>query len=466
MAKCDDIEHWDAQGLENVIGTMDNIHKSHLKLGDTLEGVQANLSSWGGETAEAWHRYHGKTRVDIDDHGHQAKAVADKLRPLYDEVLSIKSQYRYLKATIVGNGSYDKSGELVHWKLNNDGSINTSGAPLGDMQSVATKQELEGQMKALLRKADGVDAEIADALKAITTPGGAVADGPHVGQSSPTQQPEPKPEDKHKPDPTIAAAALTPADQLPLTPKDGHPANPTEATARHDGQARGSDYLKSNPNLSPLRAGLSADEWRKRLANYKPGDELPDPRTPTGDKAIDAIAHAAGQQGSTYAWGGNKNVNGPSAGIPDGGDADKFGDTSRTGYDCGGLVRYSLEQATGHDGFVRTDQDALLQQGKSLGAGTDRLDKSVLLNPVENGGRVLTGRNYADVLPGIAQPGDVLVFEKSGAGHQQFDGGNTEHTGIYIGNGYMMNAHQSGEPVQPNSAAEDGRRVDVLRLTP
>lgn len=209
MAECDDIEHWDAQGLENVIGTMDGIHKSHVKLGDTLEGVQANLSSWGGLTADAWHRYHGKVRVDVDEQGHQAKAVADKLRPLYDEVLGIKSKYRYLKATIVGNGSYNESGELVHWKLNNDGSINTSGVPLGDMQSVATKQQLEDQMKALLHKADAVDAEIADALKAITTPGGGVADGPHVGPL------DPKPSD-----PSILASG-------PIGGADGNPRTPT-----------------------------------------------------------------------------------------------------------------------------------------------------------------------------------------------------------------------------------------------
>ncbi|MGC7238426.1 hypothetical protein RBA42_24580, partial [Mycobacteroides abscessus subsp. abscessus] len=94
----------------------------------------------------------------------------------------------------------------------------------GDLQGASAKQQLEDEMKALLRKADVVDQEIADALKAITTPGGAVADGPHVSQPAP--QPE------HRPDPTIAAAA-TPADQLPLAPKDGQLANPTMGTANN-----------------------------------------------------------------------------------------------------------------------------------------------------------------------------------------------------------------------------------------
>lgn len=235
MTTCDGVEHWDDEGLKNVIGTMDGIHKSHVKLGDTLDGVQANLESWGGLTAEAWRAYHGKIRVDIDAQGHQAKAVADKLRPLYDEVLGIKSRFRYLKSTIENNGHFGSDGQMVHWKLNNDGTINTGGSTKSADEAFA-KQQLEDEMKALLHKADGVDQEIADALKAITTPGGAVADGPHVGQPPvPTSpHPEPKPEDKPKADDaTIAAGTLTPADQLPLPSKDGTVPSLTEANARH-----------------------------------------------------------------------------------------------------------------------------------------------------------------------------------------------------------------------------------------
>lgn len=450
MANCDDVEHWDAQGLENVIGTMDGIHKSHVKLGDTLEGVQANLESWGGLTAEAWHRYHNKVRVDVDDQGHQAKAVADKLRPLYDEVLGIKAKYRYLKATIVGNGSYDKSGELVHWKLNNDGSINTSGVPLGDMQSVATKQQLEDQMKALLHKADGVDAEIADALKAITTPGGSVADGPHVGQTAPTSpHPEPTPEDKHKPDATIAAGTLTPADQLPLPSKDGTLPSVTEANGRHDGLKQGKDYLAVNDRAAPLLAGLSAGEWRKRLANYQPGEPLPDPRTPTGDKAIDTIAHAAGQQNTTYAWGGNKDKDGPSVGTllgdpppskepPLGGGAHRYNDDQRVGYDCGGLVRYSLEQGAQID----------VDRGTNTIDAGGRLERVTPLVP------------SSGISDANTQPGNVLVF---GGSEPWAAAQDTTHTGIYIGNGYMLNAPESGEPVRVDAVTGHGK-TDILRI--
>lgn len=434
MAKCSNIEHWSVEGLQNVIGTMDGIHKSHVKLGDTLDGVQANLSSWGGLTAEAWHRYHNKLRVDLDDQGRQAKAVADKLRPLYDDVLGIKAKYRYLKSTIEGNGTYDKNGNMQHWKLNDDGSI--SGAS-GDLQGASAKQQLEDEMKALLRKADVVDQEIADALKAITTPGGAVADGPHVGQPAP--QPE------HRPDPTIAATA-TPADQLPLAPKDGQLANPTMGTA-NNASPDAAKHLKLGPNASiaPLQAGVSADEWRKRLAHYKPGDALPDPRTPTGDRSIDAIAHAAGQQGSSYAWGGNRNLNGPSTGVPDGGTADRLKDTSRLGYDCGGLVRYSVEQAT--PGFGPNGK------GLDVGIGTDAIDGNHNLTRINENGRIPS----TSINNGQAGPGDVLVFGGQTSG--------TQHTGLYLGNGFYINAPGSGMPVQ----VDDLRNrtpdfADVLRV--
>lgn len=168
MVTCSDIEQWSAEGLQNVIGTMEGIHASHAKLGDTLQGVQANLQSWGGAAAEAWRANHGKFRTDVDDQGRQAKGVADALRPLYEEVLQIKAEYTELKSAIEGNGQVGDDGQMRHWKLNNDGTIDTGGATLSS-QEAATKQDLAGQMQRLLTKAGGVDVDIANALNAITS---------------------------------------------------------------------------------------------------------------------------------------------------------------------------------------------------------------------------------------------------------------------------------------------------------
>lgn len=233
-----------------------------------------------------------------------------------------------------------------------------------------------------------------------------------------------------------APGTVTPADELPL-PTDGHAPDPTEASRDNDSPDV-SDHLADNPRPSPLLAGLGADEWRQRLADFKPGDALPDPRTPTGDAAIDTLAFAAGQQNTTYAWGGNQSKAGPSRGVPDnGGDADAWGDTGRYGYDCGGLVRYSVQQGAGFD----------------AGIGTDAID----VNPAF--GRPAGGLT-SDQAAAQALPGDVLIF----GGAQQYAGGGTDHTGIYIGNGYMMNAPASGSPVRVDYVGPGRGKTDILRV--
>ena len=218
--------------------------------------------------------------------------------------------------------------------------------------------------------------------------------------------------------------------------KGGHTPFPTEATKDNTSPAI-SHHLSDNLHPSPLLAGLSADEWRQRLSHFQQGDPLPDPRTPTGDKAIDSLANAVGQQNTTYAWGGNKSKDGPSQGQGDTGQgANQNHDWDRYGYDCGGLVRYSVQQGAGID----------------LGQGTDAIDgNSNFSHPA--------GGVPSSAVIGKAQPGDVLVF----GGSQAYAETGTDHTGIYIGNGFMINAPDSGNPVRVD--AVDGHGLtDILRL--
>ena len=62
----------------------------------------------------------------------------------------------------------------------------------------------------------------------------------------------------------------------------------------------------------------------------------------------------------------------------------------------------------------------------------------------------------------LAQPGDVLVFE----GSDPFQGKGTQHTGIYIGRGFMINAPQSGMPVRVDdiTAQQGTNTTDILRV--
>lgn len=447
-----DIEKWNPDKLLAVIGTAESAHKSLEKLGENYDGTKRSLSDWGGLTAEAWKAQHGKLRTDIAEQGRQAKAVADAMKPLYDEVLAVKREYQDIKGTVERNASFDSSGTTVHWKLNPNGTINTGGASL-DYQSAMVKQDLEQRMQNVLARATTVDADIANALRAITS-GGMPTIGGQVPADKPKDEPKPAPQD-----PSMLASG-------PVGGPDGNPpypngATPTMIPGKTIPMADNSPGWDQNMAPGPQRD----QAWKDYLSGKNPDGSQRAPGTPplalpkpeaVSDKGLRVIGAAGRQQGVSYAWGGNKSVGGPTQGTlagdpPDGG-AHRYHDDQRTGFDCGGLVRYSTQQGAGYDVFQRAD-------GLDSGAGTDRIDKSQHLTPVSGGARIPSGK-----ISSIAQSGDILVFETPGSGHEAFSGNNTQHTGIYVGNGYMINAPESGKPVRLDNADEDSRMTDVLRL--
>jgi cell wall-associated NlpC family hydrolase len=199
------------------------------------------------------------------------------------------------------------------------------------------------------------------------------------------------------------------------------------------------------PGFPAIPAGPQREQnWRDYLNGVGPdGSRLVSPGTAPSalpnpeavrDPGLRALGAAGRQQGVSYAWGANQSTSGPTPGTlldDTSGDAAAFGDNARTGFDCGGLVRYSMAQTTGNDPFVgRRDGNY---------AGTDRLDASAHLTPVKGG-------LFGAAVSQYAQPGDVLVFGESG--HQAFSGADTHHTGLYVGNGVIINAPVSGSPVR------------------
>lgn len=110
-----------------------------------------------------------------------------------------------------------------------------------------------------------------------------------------------------------------------------------------------------------------------------------------------------------YAWGGGT-LEGPSQGISDGGGAaDANGDYNKVGFDCSGLSRYVYYQDTGVE-VPRTSQ-------AQYAAGTE-------------------------VSLAEAKPGD-FVFPNSSFG----DGG-PGHVQVYLGDGKVLEAPQSGDKVK------------------
>jgi cell wall-associated NlpC family hydrolase len=132
----------------------------------------------------------------------------------------------------------------------------------------------------------------------------------------------------------------------------------------------------------------------------------------TGDVQT-VINRALSVLGTTYAWGGGT-ASGPSRGIRDGGVADMYGDYNKIGFDCSGLMVYSFASA----GIYLPHYS-----GYQYAAGTH-----VPLSQI--------------------QPGDMLFYgAASGVIH---------HVALYIGNGMMVEAPQSGMVVRVTSVRYNG----------
>ncbi|SFI57707.1 NlpC/P60 family protein [Amycolatopsis sacchari] len=115
-----------------------------------------------------------------------------------------------------------------------------------------------------------------------------------------------------------------------------------------------------------------------------------------------AIARAMSQLGVPYAWGGG-NASGPTRGIRDGGVADAYGDYRKIGFDCSGLMIYA------YAGVVSLPH----YSGYQYDAG-----RKVPLSQMRRG--------------------DLLFWGRSGI----------HHVALYLGNGMMIEAPQSGLAVR------------------
>ncbi|MDU0477728.1 NlpC/P60 family protein [Staphylococcus chromogenes] len=137
------------------------------------------------------------------------------------------------------------------------------------------------------------------------------------------------------------------------------------------------------------------------------------------EKIEAVIARAQSQIGMPYAWGGG-NASGPTKGIRDGGVADSHGDYNKVGFDCSGLTMYAFAAA-----------------GISL--------------PHYTGYQYQEGQK---IDPSQAQRGDLLFW-----------GPNAEHhVAIYLGNGQMIEAPQSGSTVQISPVRWAGMSPYAVRL--
>ena len=132
------------------------------------------------------------------------------------------------------------------------------------------------------------------------------------------------------------------------------------------------------------------------------------------DAAAIAIHWAFQEIGVPYSWGGGTN-DGPSLGFAQG--------ANTVGFDCSGLTMFAYHKAG-------------IQLGHYTGSQWDQ------------GKRIIS---MADL-----QPGDLMYFA-----YDTSDPGTIHHVGLYLGNGMMINAPQTGEVVKVSSAS----RSDFIGAT-
>ncbi len=141
--------------------------------------------------------------------------------------------------------------------------------------------------------------------------------------------------------------------------------------------------------------------------------------TGTGGFASAEISAAQGELGLPYVWGGGSD-NGPS-----GSATAPPALVGQPGFDCSGLVMYAVYQASGGVIALPHLSEEQVTLGQPVAVGT--------------GGQVLAS--------GALEPGDVIGFFNLDADNQW------DHIGIYVGNGEMIDAPETGQVVSVTNLA-------------
>ncbi|AFA73366.1 NlpC/P60 family protein [Gordonia polyisoprenivorans VH2] len=139
-----------------------------------------------------------------------------------------------------------------------------------------------------------------------------------------------------------------------------------------------------------------------------------------GPQAVEIVVNRAlSQLNVPYAWGGG-DANGPTQGIRDGGVADSYGDYNKIGFDCSGLMVYAF-----------------------AGVGIEL--------PHYTGYQYTSGPQFPLAQ---MQRGDMIFYGPNAS----------EHVALYLGDGKMVEAPQSGDVVKVSPVRTDGAMPNVVRL--
>ena len=436
MISIADIERWDLQAIGGVLDVAQDRQMTMARLGDNLDDANARLGDWQGLAGDAFRDELGKIRTDVDAQHHQSLAVARAVGMAELRIARCKSDLGSIKQTAAANG----------WTVTRDARIDIGATGKGrarDLAFISAWQSLQEELDKLMVRANRADAELADAIRAVVgdPPLGAAvaaADGP----AQPA--PDAKPSDPPPPEPS-SAPADTPLDAGAQERADVTDVNDPGVTwnPQLDPESWKSSWqnplLTENPPGYTGPAGPDRDAaWQAYLSDYPDQGRgfLPKPDA-VSDTGLKVLAIAAAQLGVSYAWAGGDSK-GPGKGgyayengklLYDG--AYTYRDPDRVGFDCSGLTEYAAAQAAGVD------------IGTYTGAQLESPNLKVL--------------DYSASL----KPGDLLYYGTDTA----------HHVAVYVAPGIIVNAPESGRPVQletratvlgpdPTETLIRGRRLD------
>ncbi|MGW5072377.1 NlpC/P60 family protein [Rhodococcus sp. NPDC004095] len=221
-------------------------------------------------------------------------------------------------------------------------------------------------------------------------------------------------------DPTELPSWSVP-DDPDATEPDGTDTDTSESTDT-DTDSETSESTDTDSGTSDSDTDSTPTTTAKPKPTTKPTTPKPSKPKPSisGSAAVEtAIDRAMSQLGVPYAWGGG-DENGPTLGIRDGGVADSYGDFNKVGFDCSGLMIYAFA---------------------GIGISLPHY----------------TGYQYT--------AGEQVPTSQMKRGDMVFYGPNaSQHVALYLGNGEMLEAPQSGSFVKISPLRWDGMTPYVVRM--